>query len=91
MYFPRDARVHTANHYLSLSDASVGEVVGPGRVERPTYWLKASCTTIVLRTRVVSSIYHLVIPLFIALVIFFFVVESLFVGLRGPHRHAHSS
>ena len=65
--------------------------MGPGRLERPTYWLKASCTTIVLRTRVVSSIYHLVIPLFITLVIFFFVIESLVVGLRWPHRHVHSS
>lgn len=91
MHFPRDARVHTANHYLSLSDASVGEVVGPGRVERPTYWLKASCTTIVLRTRVVSSIYHLVIPLFTVLVTFFFVFEPIVVGIRRPHRHVHSS
>lgn len=38
--------------------------MGPGRVELPTYWLKASCTAIVLRARV--SIHHLSIPDFVS-------------------------
>ena len=45
MYFPRDARVHTANHYLSLSDASVGEVVGPVGYDPTTYRLKGEYST----------------------------------------------
>ena len=88
IYFPRDAVVHNCSLLLGLLDASVLEVVGPGRVERPTYWLKASCTAIVLRTRVVFLIYRLTPPLFIVFFVRRIDVETVVVP---PHLHVQPS
>jgi hypothetical protein len=43
--FPCDAKVHTVGIYLSLSDASVGEVVGPVGYDPTTYRLKGEYST----------------------------------------------
>ena len=82
----------TLHIYLSLSDASVEEMVGLGRLALPAYGLKVRCTTIVLQARDVSSIYHLVVPMFMATAIIIFIIERrILVLLRSPHRHVHFS